>query len=1602
MPGWERHIDSGRVKPFLSLFFDVDIDRGAYAQSKSATWVQTLNEKIAATLLLLIEERKFDECNALRILLESLGFDCGFLNGPEGPDVWEDRPADEGSNLSVEMLAMLWLLFSVADLRTGAEHDTRRNKATERTLSAHVQSAGRLEGRVGGTSHWNERVLPHRSDMRANDTIQSMFPLSAQYSFHVIYPDTMFEEIPVVLETGFREPDLLKGPPLRTKGSRARHTLEVFSTKTLFGALSQTGVPDDPRSLDVRLILPSLGSVHRSFDRFLTASIAPIRSGLRQPCRDLRPRLRAAQEDMGKDDMWTVCKNDTDKEKMPLRSWERLGPHHQAGKATLAWSEGRSPYLTECDFGIFSGVYANHFAHQYDSSQYQMIIKRAFLLQATFHLLIGLPSALFPYDEASDSFVLTTQNIGNARPLSIGKPSFDRYLQRFMRVGTLVFRLDRIVAMVEGNLHLYGQIGLAFGRALSSYLTFLRGTFNSMKQSLGATKKTVAFVSMYRALEGPLYHLQVLASICRSEVGSNHDEASLPLGSELLTRIYNATSLLDSSTWKSPFRRDEVLRLTLFELLRQSSQPYLTWIEQWLGMFKPSRQRHEMAGFMEHMTDVWDSHGEFFICYKKVETGDGEGFWKAEWQRSQTAMPPSFLPAGLADEVLKAGKYLRLLREYEPDHPLVALRTGKGFRTESDVPLVRLGWRSDVDEGSEDGGARWFVQTMRERIAVYAAKKEEEMRVLADESVRRRDNAMKKRAEAIQTRETELAQKRQQAAARKSEVKSEIETFLLQHEAAKQRDREYAQQLERQMEARVTADEKAAAETIEDVKRELVAEHERKMRELEKREMVLDWKMQRLALNHRRREVLLAERLMDYGVTLDNVDGGRGERDDGQEIEGVIVDTAISPEDGPSIEISLGHSSATSIQLGDEDSEDERIETSFQTHETALTGRPIIAEGTGDADASVHNDTLADRVSHIESREPNLDERPHTGTATQVGSMVPEVVRAVTGEIPTSGGESAPGSKPPHPAIFANPSFMMDPTAQFTSTLPSFADMLPLTSFLNNSGFSPFFLPGTGSHGLAANVAKSIPLVERVEDVEADLVVRETSESEPSTLRLSPSASLTSIAPADPSANDQNPVRKDEVVKELHSRFDRARTATPPMHAAADPPPAPTKAALRKSRAGPVPQELMSLISEPSSFFEILERQLSKPGGQRWSFQSSSMAICNTIAAVTSLISRATLEALYPGVRAHLQVARRYLLLEDGQFFVRLTTALFQEGGGIDVDGRRNALWPPGYGEMVGALHGVVNAEFAEGRLEFNGNPEGRDAGELNALSFLRLEYQAPAPYNTMLTGSVLRKYERTFAFLVTLARVRAALDRSCESEWWLRYQESRNRRQRRESWLEEQPGEKVAVWDTSNERAARQLFWEARAFVHGWLRYAFEIGVGGVWAKFQTDLDELVNTSADLEKMYRLHHATLDRLHWRLLLRAQQRPIMSLVEGMLQIALTFSRVACGVSDELATYAKANAADGRPAPASRYPDIETMLAAFRLRFVMLIKVLRGLVDRDGSTSSGIESPALADQGHSTTREVACFMRLILEIDGNGYVERELVPQLANLQMQATA
>lgn len=332
-------------------------------------------------------------------------------------------------------------------------------------------------------------------------------------------------------------------------------------------------------------------------------------------------------------------------------------------------------------------------------------------------------------------------------------------------------------------------------------------------------------------------------------------------------------------------------------------------------------------------------------------------------------------------------------------------------------------------------------------------------------------------------------------------------------------------------------------------------------------------------------------------------------------------------------------------------------------------------------------------------------------------------------------------------------------------------------------------------------------------------------------------------------------------------------------------------------------------------------------------------------------------------LRKHLDLQRRFHLMDDGVFSSRLASALFdpeletaerqagvaRSGGimGLRLGGRDT--WPPASSELRLALMGVLTESYNmqsskdhNGRAQVGHNRElpgdlsfaVRDMSpdeiqkcmnpdSIEALDFLRLSYKPPAPLEAIITPMSLYKYDLLFKLLLRVTRMLYTVGQ-----------------------LFRDATDRTSYWQGIDPVAQRFRI-EAHHFITSICSYFLDTGVGATWKIFERKLDEVEGLLDDEEGSSRIgqhdglnqlreyHEHVLDRITFALFLRRRQQPVMKLLQDIFTSILHFAK-----------YSRSRAL-GLTRNGGADEEVRQMYLQFRKQVGVFITVCRGLSEKKG-------------------------------------------------------
>ncbi|EWC43508.1 hypothetical protein DRE_07508 [Drechslerella stenobrocha 248] len=333
-------------------------------------------------------------------------------------------------------------------------------------------------------------------------------------------------------------------------------------------------------------------------------------------------------------------------------------------------------------------------------------------------------------------------------------------------------------------------------------------------------------------------------------------------------------------------------------------------------------------------------------------------------------------------------------------------------------------------------------------------------------------------------------------------------------------------------------------------------------------------------------------------------------------------------------------------------------------------------------------------------------------------------------------------------------------------------------------------------------------------------------------------------------------------------------------------------------------------------------------------------------------------------VRDQFELLHSFLLFGDGVYVARLSTALFSEelASGNTNSGIRSGIatggwglqlgirtdWPPASSELRLALMGIMadcyaaaigksagykdnddlpgGLSFMVREMEEEEEERCKNPDSLEALDFLQVRYKPASPYNTVIDGASLVKYDRLFKHLLRMIRMVYVVNRLFGYTHLAR-------------------GPNRAP---SNPIILRFRI-EAHFFVSTLAKYMFETGVETVWREFARKLQEIerrlerynvADQYGEMESLGQLaayHNSCLDQMLFATMLRLRQQPVLNLIEEIFSMVLKFAKM---VRVQYTGAVDAGTATDAAA-------FERLYMKFRKRVGIFINVARALSERRG-------------------------------------------------------
>ncbi|KAK4697277.1 hypothetical protein P7C71_g762, partial [Lecanoromycetidae sp. Uapishka_2] len=367
------------------------------------------------------------------------------------------------------------------------------------------------------------------------------------------------------------------------------------------------------------------------------------------------------------------------------------------------------------------------------------------------------------------------------------------------------------------------------------------------------------------------------------------------------------------------------------------------------------------------------------------------------------------------------------------------------------------------------------------------------------------------------------------------------------------------------------------------------------------------------------------------------------------------------------------------------------------------------------------------------------------------------------------------------------------------------------------------------------------------------------------------------------------------------------------------------------------------------------------------------------------LVNRACLRLLFRehNIRSHFSLLHRYSLFGDGVFASRLSHALFdpelqpserRKGhsrygtSGLKLGSRDT--WPPAGSELRLALMGILTESYYNGdqassmfRAELPGGlsfsirqmsedelQRCMNPNSIEALDFLRLQYQPTPPLDVIITDASLSKYDAVFRLLLRAIRMLFVVNQL--------FREA-NKSARHADFI------------------SQRFRIESHHFVSAVCGYFFDrVQVNwGILDQRLKDVDDALDQDGteSLADLRDFHEEVLNRMMFALILRKRQVQVMKLLEEIFSMILQFTR-------EYRNRAEAE---------SSSLDVQEIYEKFKKKVRVFISVCRGLSERRGQGGINTEATKADSYINENTSDDGgnTIGQLLLRFEMSGFYAR---------------
>ncbi|KAF7309776.1 Spindle pole body component [Mycena indigotica] len=348
-----------------------------------------------------------------------------------------------------------------------------------------------------------------------------------------------------------------------------------------------------------------------------------------------------------------------------IYSWDSLRPGYSGHPSP-------SPFLSEQHGLVVAAARYYAYPRLHEPGTEVKYVSQENLFVDLKKTVLGLSSTLHTWDATSETFVPVVLRKGANGVILLDEKDetvTNSFVERFLRIGTLLRRLEIFVAALRAKFSKEGPTIHAFTHSLSTILAYLRNQLSECSpQEAGATT-LVAIWSEYEWLENVLRALGVLCGRvsltfvcfpCSNIPFYVQSEHTIPQNYLFPDRDpANLLSLVHEQV-KAHLDRQSPNTVTaiLAYILTTVSRDYFQQLSRSVGFGGYTSELHQPTRPEQYGMDDEKDDMEEENPVELNRTGEDESF-------------PSFFPPELVELIPAAQKSLVLLRAAEPDHPLL-------------------------------------------------------------------------------------------------------------------------------------------------------------------------------------------------------------------------------------------------------------------------------------------------------------------------------------------------------------------------------------------------------------------------------------------------------------------------------------------------------------------------------------------------------------------------------------------------------------------------------------------------------------------------------------------------------------------------------------------------------------------------------------------------------------------------------------------------------------------------------------------------------------------------------------------------------------------